>query len=74
MDASHGLMRCANYLRMRKNYEEAQRRWRHAAMLSRDMDSDRETLRTAFYERTLAKDRLFLHEQNCLVCNRTSEP
>jgi hypothetical protein len=72
-DASHPIMRCANYLRLRKDYEEAQQRWRQAAMSSRDIDSDRELLRVAFYKRNLAKERLVLHEQNCLVCNRIIE-
>jgi hypothetical protein len=43
-------------------------------MDSRDLDIDKEALRIAFYKRNLAKDRLVLHEQNCMVCNRTSEP
>jgi hypothetical protein len=73
-DASHPIMRCSNYLRMRKNYEEAQKRWRQSAIASRDIDIDKEALKIAFYKRNVAKDRLVLHEQNCVVCNRTSEP
>jgi hypothetical protein len=71
--ASHLTMWCANYLRMRKNYEEAQQRWRQAAMSSRDIDTDKRALRATFYKRNVAKERLVLHEQNCLVCNRIIE-
>jgi hypothetical protein len=42
-------------------------------MSSRDLEADREALRSAFYQRNLSKERLDLHEQNCLICNRIIE-
>jgi hypothetical protein len=67
-------MRCAVYLRLRQNYLEAHRRWRQAAMSSRESESDKEALMAAFQKRNVAKDRLDLHEQGCPVCNRISKP
>ena len=63
-------MWCANYFRIRQNYEAAQRRWTQAAMSAGETNAGQEALMAALYKRNVAKDRLVLHQQECPVCNR----
>ena len=63
-------MWCANYYRIRQNYEAAQRRWTRAAMSAGDSEAAQELLMTTFHRRNVAKDRLVVHAQDCPFCNR----
>ena len=74
-------MSCPEYLRLREHYEAALLRWVQidlsfsgsefinvSAMLLEGVKQQ------ALKERNAAKERMDLHEQNCLICNRRQKP